>query len=335
MMIPVARPNIGPLERALVDDAMESTWVSSQGEYVDRFHSMLAERLGVDRGLVVPCSSGTAALHIALLALGVGRGDEVIVPALTFGATASVVLHCGAHPVFVDVGEDWQIDWDAARRGTAAYAAAAIPVNLYGMESTPPYDPVDIPIVLDACESFPRGAEGRIACFSFFANKHITTGEGGCVVATDPEMARVMNLYKNGGFIPGGGEYDFEVPGLNYRLTNIQSAIGCAQLERYDELIADRARCVDGYKSEGLPGRGEWVFVAEVPNILKTIMALCGAGINYRRVFKPLPGQPPYASTQHFPNAQHAYDHGLVLPVGPHVTDEDIVLISNTVKGTL
>lgn len=267
-------PEFAGNEREYVLETIDSGWVSSVGSYVDRFEQMLAEIVGADR--VVATGNGTAALHIALLLAGVRPGDEVLTPALTFIATANAVTYCGAIPHFVDASEETlgvdPIALDAyltevgERRGdelinrrTGRPIRAVLPMHTFG-------HPVDLDALLavaerhaivlveDAAESIGStykgrhtGAFGRVGAISFNGNKTITTGGGGAVICTDPEMGRRAKHLTTQAKVASRWEYIHDEIGYNYRLPNINAALGCAQLEQLDGFIVNKRRLAARY----------------------------------------------------------------------------------------
>jgi perosamine synthetase len=258
-MIPVAAPIIGEREIAYVTDAIRSGWVSSIGPYIDRFEDAFARFVGVKHAIAV--SNGTVALHLALHALGLGPGDEVIVPDLTFAATAHTVLQTGAVPVFVDVEPDtWCIDPRAVERAISPRTRAIVPVHLYGH----PADMTalsalarahDIHLIEDAAEAHGAkvgdvmvGALGKAATFSFYGNKIMTTGEGGMVTTDDTAFAERCRALKDHGMSPTRRYFHTELA-FNYRMTNLQAALGVAQIEQVDTFIAHKRRIMAGYRA--------------------------------------------------------------------------------------
>jgi perosamine synthetase len=257
MRYPVAKPDLTGNELKYVTQAVASSWVSSQGEYVDKLETALREFLGADNVMV--CTNGTVALHLALMALDIGPGDEVIVPTLTYVASANAVAYTGATPVFADSHpETWCLDPDSVRRLISPRTKAIMPVHLYGhmceMNALNALaERNGIAIVEDAAESLgamyhdhPAGTLGDLATFSFFGNKLVTTGEGGLVVARDPEVMKRIWLTAHQGMDPAR-RYWHPVLGYNYRMTNLAAALGVAQMERIDEFIGQRIRLADWY----------------------------------------------------------------------------------------
>lgn len=242
-MIDVAEPILSDDERENVLSVLESgNYV--QGAFVDEFERKWAAICDVDHAIAV--SNGTTALHLTLEALGIGTGDRVAVPALSFGATAEAVYHAGAEPIFVDVREDTHtMDPDDLRTVATAYDLdGVIPVHLYGHPAA--MDPIreiardhDVPVVEDAAQAHgaaydgtPVGGLGRAGCFSFYATKNVTSGEGGMITTNDDDLAAQLRLRRNHGM---DGRDDHEVLGWNYRLSELHAALGAAQADRLEE----------------------------------------------------------------------------------------------------
>ena len=255
---PVAIPNLNGNEFKYLTDAFMSTWISSSGEYIGRFEKNFSEYSDCEYGVAV--SNGTVALHLALVTLGIGDGDEVIVPDLTFAATINTVLHANATPVIVDVEEEsWCIDPIEIEKSITPNTKAIIPVHIYGqacnmdaiMDIAKKYD---LKVIEDCAEAHGAmfngkkvGSFGDIGCFSFFGNKVITTGEGGMCVTNDPELDEKMRVLRDHG-MSKTKRYWHDVIGYNYRMTNLQAAIGLAQLERIEEIHANRRKYENTYK---------------------------------------------------------------------------------------
>jgi perosamine synthetase len=257
---PVASPSLHGKEFEYLTDAFLSTWISSKGKYIDRFEQDFAQYCGTAFG--VATSNGTTALSLALAALEIKNGDEVIIPSLTFAATANVVLHAGAVPVMVDVEKDfWTIDPKEIRKAITSKTKAIIPVHLYGqpcdmdeiMKIAKEYD---LYVIEDCAEAHGAefngikvGAFGHINCFSFFANKIITTGEGGMCLTNDPSLDKKLRILRDHGMSRTQRYYHEEV-GFNFRMTNLQAALGCAQLERIEEILKAREELETTYKKK-------------------------------------------------------------------------------------
>lgn len=256
-MIPVYQPTLGEKEKKNVMECLDSTWISSKGKYVKEFEKNFSEYIGTKYGTAV--NNGTVALHLALLALGIGKGDEVIVPALTYVASVNTIHYTGATPVFVDsLADTWQIDPDDVERKITRNTKAIIPVHLYGypcdmdriMEIARKYDLFVIEDCAEAIGSEYKGRKvgtfGDIACFSFFGNKTITTGEGGMVLTNDATLYERSCRLKDQGTAKDR-EYWHDIVGYNYRMTNICAAIGSAQLERVEEFISKKIELAEYY----------------------------------------------------------------------------------------
>ncbi|MDA7803421.1 aminotransferase class I/II-fold pyridoxal phosphate-dependent enzyme [Crocinitomix sp.] len=319
---PVAEPSLSSKELEYLTDAYTSTWISSRGKYIDQFESEFSKYCGVDFG--VATSNGTVAIHLALEALGVGKGDEVIVPDLTFAATINAVLYAGATPVIVDVDVDrWTICPNAIEKAITAKTKAIIPVHVYGQPCE--MDRImDISqkhklfVVEDCAEAHGAtfkgekvGSFGHISTFSFFANKIITTGEGGMCVTNDTELDAKMRILRDHGMSPSK-RYWHDVVGYNYRMTNLQAAIGCGQLERIEEILAGRDDIEKRYKKTFIgnsfkfqsifqnSAKVVWLICGTVPNRRdEFIEMLKGKMIDARPFFYPLSEMPIYSKYTH------------------------------------
>lgn len=367
--IPIAEPDLGPNEEELLLKAYRSGFISSFGEYVTKFEENFAAYCKRKHAIAV--SNGTAALHLALLSLNVGEGDEVIVPSLCFAAVAASVFYVGATPVLVDcVSPDTTMSIAAVREAITPRTKAVIAVHSYG-------NPVDMDpllelarehnfkVIEDAAEAHGGlykgkivGSLGDIAVFSFYGNKVITTGEGGIVLTDDPDIASKVKFYKNHGMAPTKRYWHPEV-GYNYRMTNLQAAIGVAQLERIHEIIEKKDRVFTFYKSSAsdletkFPGLhinaqredcvpGKWMVCLLLPENFTANMrdALCAKlqqkGIDTRPYFYPLHEMPPYAQlrtvnargTSDLPVTRDLSARGLNLPSSTKVTEKQVERIT-------
>lgn len=362
--IPVAAPVLAGNEKAYVLDCIESSWISSCGKYVERFERAFADFCGV--GYAVSCNSGTAALHVALLALGVGPGDEVIVPTLTFVATANAVTYCGARPRFVDIEPDtWTLDPDLIEAKITARTKAIIPVHLYGQVAN--MDAIteiarrhNLFVVEDAAEA--HGAEfgGRrvgslsdVAAFSFYGNKIIACGEGGMVVTNSEELARYSAQLRGQG-MDLKQRYWFPVIGYNYRMPNLTAAVGLAQLERSDWHLDRRREVASWYRDilRDVPGIGwqvekngrgnvDWMFTIilndEIQESRDDLMAkLYERGVETRPVFYPMHLLPPYREMGiedgDFPVAERIARTGISLPTWAGLRHEDVVFVCDALR---
>lgn len=360
-MIPVTEPVIGDREVELVTEAVSSGWVSPAGPFVERFESEFAKFLGADHAIAT--STGTAALHLALESAGIGRGDEVIVPSLTWIACANVVQYTGAKPVFVDVEPDsLTIDVESVQAAVTEDTAAIMPVHLYGHPCA--MDEVmecanrnDLMVLEDGAEAQgamyegePVGTIGDAGCFSFYGNKIMTTGQGGMIVTDDDGLADRVRLLRRDG-MGENQKYHHPVIGYNYRLTNIQAALGVAQLERINTLIREKRR-VAGLYEEHLPD--EVALIGEKPNVksvrwmtialfrteeqMESVTdALSNANIETRPLFLPLHLQPPYATASdcEFSVSEDVSARGLNLPSGPTLSRNDVKEICSIIRRTI
>ncbi len=318
--VQVARPDLSHHEFRAVMDAFLSSWISSKGAYIERFEKDFAQYSGMKYGIAT--SNGTVALHLALLALGVGPGDEVIVPDLTFAATINAVLYCQATPVIVDVDP---VTWTMSLQNVAAAwtprTKAIIPVHLYGRPAE--MGPIaafakqrNIYIIEDCAEAHGAKYDGRtvgsfsdVACFSFYANKIATTGEGGMCLTNSPQLASLMQELRSHGMAPGQGYWHDRV-GYNYRMTNIQAAIGHWQLRRIGDTLHRNRGLERLYRQHleripgvtcatDLPAAFEpvvWLVCARVPAEQRDalIQAAATVDLELRPFFHRLSDMPPY-----------------------------------------
>jgi perosamine synthetase len=364
---PVTEPLLNGNELNYVTDCVRTNWLSSQGPFVKRFEEEFAARWGCPEAVAV--SNGTAALHLALLALGVGAGDEVILPDLTFAASANAVLYVGAEPVLVDVDRDtWTISPEAVERAITPRTKAILPVHLYGQ-------PCDMRalmtlaekhrllVIEDAAEGLGARYHGRwagqfgdAAAFSFYGNKLITTGEGGMVTFKEKAATDRARRLRDHGMAPARRYWHDEV-GYNYRLTNIQAAIGVAQLERIESFLARKLEIGNMYQ-RALSCREEVVLPVTRPGTINVfwlysiIMSgdhrtigrddlmdrLLLSGVETRPLFHPLHVMPPYrqyARSGPYPNAEWLAANGLSLPSAVTLRDEDVRHIADTIKRVL
>jgi perosamine synthetase len=256
--IPLARPDLGAREEELALEVLRSGRLSL-GPVQERFERELAARLGIQDAVAV--SSGTAALHLGVRALGWGDGDEVVTTPFSFVASANCLLYEGAEPAFCDIDPaTLNVDPEAARAAVGERTAGLLPVHILGYPAAMPAleqlaAGSDLGVLEDACEALgavdadgvPVGARGNAATFAFYANKQLTTGEGGMLIPSDAAMATRARSERNQGRAPDMSWVDHERLGFNYRLTEVQAALGVAQLERLDELLGARARAAAVY----------------------------------------------------------------------------------------
>ena len=361
-MIPVTEPSLGKEELENVIEAVKSGWISSKGSFIGEFEENFAKYCGVKYG--VTTSNGTVALHLALEALGIQKGDEIIVPDLTFIATANAVTYCNAKPVFVDSHPDyWCIDPEKIEEKVTPKTKAIIPVHLYG-------HPCDMDAIMDIAKDYKlyvvedaaeaHGAEykgkrvgsfGDINCFSFYGNKIITTGEGGMCLTKNEELAEKMRILRDHGMNPNK-RYWHDVVGFNYRMTNLQAAIGVAQLEKLDKFVEKKREMARWYE-EGLSELAEmgsiklhpempwakcvyWMYcilIEEKTGISRDnfMEQLEGKGIETRPFFYSMQVMPPYENNKAFSVAERISGGGINLPSAVGLKVEEIKLICETI----
>lgn len=359
-MIPVYKPLIGAEEKANVADAVESTWISSIGEYLRKFETGFAEYLGVSEG-VATCN-GTVSLHLILEALGIGEGDEVIVPTLTYVASVNAIVYTGATPVFVDSDPVyWNLDPADVEAKITERTKAIMVVHLYGHPAD--MDPIlavaerhGIVVIEDAAEAHGAeykgrkvGAIGFAGSFSFFGNKIITTGEGGMVVTDDSDFAERCRHLRGQG-VSTTKTYWHDVVGYNYRMTNVAASIGVAQLNRIDEVIETKRAIAARYCANladvagiTLPPEMPWaksvywmVSILVAPELRDPLIAfLRENGVETRPFFYPSHIMPMYAAGQSFPVAERLGASGINLPSFPELTDEEIDTVCGLIRAYL
>lgn len=358
--IPVAEPWLGEKELAYAAECVKTSWISSIGKYVSQFEEEFAQFCGSRYG--VTTSNGTTALHLALRSLGVGEGDEVIVPALTFASTAFAVSYTGAVPVFAEVDvHTWNIDPSKIEERITAKTKAIIVVHLYG-------HPADIDHILEVAQKYnlkviedaaeAHGAEykgkrvgslGDAGCFSFYGNKIITTGEGGMLTTDSEALMEKARLLRDVAMSPDKRYWHTDI-GFNYRLTNLQAAIGVAQLEKIEEIIRLKRRNAKLYDSllkdvEGvtLPPEALWAkSVFWMYSILvdedfgrnrdSVMEGLRKKGVDSRPFFYPLHTLPPYATGEKFPVSEDLGKRGVNLPSSVKLTEEEIAYIVDVIR---
>jgi perosamine synthetase len=357
-LIPVSAPTMTGREAEYVQDCVESTWISSRGKYIARFERRFTELCKAEHA--VACNTGTAALHLAMLALAIGPGDEVIVPTLTYVATANAVRYCGADVTFVDsLPESWNLDPSDVARKIGPRTRAIVAVHLYGepADLTPLLEisaARGVTLIEDAAEAHgaryrgrPVGAIGTIGTFSFYGNKIVTTGEGGMVVTNDAALAERATLFRG-----QGQAFDrtfwHPVVGYNYRMTNIEAAIGLAQLEGLNDNIAHRRSISSRYRLNLAGVRGltfqdegddsysaNWLVGVVLP--VQSAAQRDGVaaelrewGIETRPFFYPIHSMPPYLeqNARTLPVAEGLSSRGLCLPTWAGLTDEDVDYVS-------
>jgi perosamine synthetase len=361
LKIPLAEPNLSNRETELVLDTLFSTMISSRGSYVGKFESLFAQYLDIDPGRVVTVSNGTLAIYLALISLGITEGDEVIVPDMTFGATANAVIQAGAKPILVDVEDKtWNLDLNLLSEAITPRTKAIIPVHLYGNpielnELKKFADDHDLLVIEDAAEAIGThfqnshvGINSNASTFSFFGNKTITTGEGGMVVFKDLTHANKAREIKNHG-MDKNVRYFHNDWGTNLRLTNIQAAIGCAQMERVNQFMEQKNRNNDVYRlhldSYGIVFadvinsgvNSFWLTSCLLPksiDVTKCLDYLSKNGIEARSFFYPLHIQPAFEHYTYVKKnssiSQKLFERGISLPSGTTLTSADLLFICQT-----
>jgi perosamine synthetase len=354
-------PDLGNNEKKYVNECLDSTWISSKGKFIPLFEKKFSEYIGINHAASV--CNGTAALHLALLALGIGPGDEVIVPTLTYIASVNAVTYTGARPVFVDsLPHTWQIAPDDIKAKLSKRTKAIMIVHLYGhpcemdtiMETARENN---LYVIEDCAEAIGSrlggqhvGTIGDVGTFSFFGNKTITTGEGGMVVTNSEEIiSRTIHLKSQG--LAAGREYWHNILGYNYRMTNICAAIGLAQLEQVETFLKQKRKIADWYAEElaycpyiefqpeiGNVYNSYWMCSILVDELQKRDILrsrLDEKGIETRPFFWPVHLMPMYfRKNTHFPVAEDLAARGINLPSYPMLTKEQVHFIaSETIRG--
>jgi len=364
-MIPVCEPFIGEEELNNVIDCLKTNWISSKGEYIEKFEERFANYCGCKYG--VSTTSGTTALHLALAALGINKEDELIVPAFTMISSVFAIVYTGAKPVLVDAEQEtWNIDVTRIGKKITPQTKAIMPVHIYGhpcdmdriMEIAEKHN---LWVIEDAAEA--HGAEykgrkvggiGHIGCFSFYANKIITTGEGGMVVTNNQEIAERARSLKDLAFSKERRFLHTDL-GFNYRMTNIQAAIGLAQFEKIDEMVERRRRNAHLYNSllndiQGirLPIEKEWaknvywmysIMVENEFGITRNELMdrLAKKGIETRTFFVPMNQQPIFQKMglpklEEYPVAENLSTRGMYLPSSSNLKEKEIRYICKCIK---
>jgi perosamine synthetase len=336
-LIRLAWPDVGAAEAEAVAEVLESGQLT-MGPKVDEFERGLAAACGTEHAVVV--SSGTAALHVAVLALGIGPGDEVLVPAYTFPATANVVAMIGAKPVLVDVDPE-TMNIDPAQVEIGPRTKAIIAVDLFGRPARIEELPDGVDVLEDAAGALgasrqgrPCGSLGRLACLSFHPRKIVTTGEGGAVTTDDADLAVAIRRMRHHGIEPRGS-FEIAHPGLNYRLSDILCAVGIPQLARLDELLAARTRIAAGY-TERLSGvvetpsgdegdvHGWQAYVVQADGAADVIPALRGRGIEAQVGTYALHRLAAYRDQGDFPGASRVFERAIALPFHTRLSEGDL-----------
>jgi perosamine synthetase len=361
-VIPLARPVIGEREEELVVEVLRSGQLSL-GPMLPRFERDFAARIGVPHASAV--SSGTAGLHLALRSVGVREGDEVVTSPFSFVASANAPLFEGARPVFADIDpRTLNLDPDAARAAVTDRTTAILPVHVFGYPADiAAFEAFGLPVVEDACEALGAvhadgtivGARRNPAVFAFYANKQMATGEGGMLVTTDPAVKERVDSERNQGRAPNMAWLDHDRLGFNYRLSDLQCALGIAQLERLDDMLAARERVAGWYAQaladieglelpyEGSDRRSWFVYVVQVPRAVDrdaVVRALGERGVQskpyfpaihlyafYRERFGHRPGE--------FPVCEDVSARSLALPFFPALGEGEVAQVAEALRAVL
>jgi perosamine synthetase len=365
-VIPICVPFLSGKELEYASDCIKSNWISSRGKYVEKFEQSFAKYCGCKYG--VASTSGTTAIHLALASIGLKKGDEVIVPAFTMIASVLPIIYCGATPVLVDSEpETWNIDVDQIETKVTDRTKAILPVHIYGhpVDMGPILklaDEYGLYVVEDAAEA--HGAEyygkragglGSMGCFSFYANKIITCGEGGMVVTSDNQIADDLRSLHDLCFPKGERVYRHSKVGYNYRMTNIQAAIGLAQFEQIEKLVEMRRNNARSYNERlsevaglTLPIEKKWaknvywmysLLIADEFGVSrnKLIELLAAKKIETRPFFTPMNKQPVFRDmglfiNEDYPIAESLSENGLNLPSSSGLSPQEIEYVCNALR---
>ena len=362
-MIPISRPDLSSLEKQYINEAYDSTWVSSSGKFIELAETLVAEMAGTR--FAVLTANGTVAIHLALLGVGIEPGDEVIVPSFTFISSVNAIRYCGAIPIFVDVDkENWTLNTTLIEKLITPKTKAILAVNLYGH----PFDFVkvnyiaqkfNLKVVEDNAEApggkaFGKatGSLGDIGTFSFFGNKILTAGEGGAVTTNDESTSDRLKILRDHG-MSRTTKYKFDVIGFNYRMTNISAALLFGQLQRFNELISHRFNLYQLYdeivstsmlvESQPISKWAEispWLYPIvciseEIKN--KIILNLSSLEIETRPFFPPVHMQAPYVSSYvgDLGVTNDLSSRGFLLPTASNFSEVEISYLMKSVKSSI
>lgn len=360
MMIPVYIPWITDLEKKYINEAIDSTWISSTGKFINMAEEKFGEIIGNSN--VLTANNGTNALHLCCISANVDRDSVVVIPTLTYAASAFAVSYCNAKIEFIDSDPDtWNMDLEMLEDYCVAFSPTHVmAVHLLGnpvdmvklMELSIKYN---FTIIEDACESIGANIYGThtgnfsiASAFSFYGNKTLAVGEGGIIVTRDQDTLERAKLIRGQAQHPTKRYWHIDI-GHNYRMTNIQAAILCAQIERYDEIIAEKERVSDTYhdnfKSDSrimtqkvLEGHkhGRWMIAIKTPiRAFNLAVELKKLGIDTRPMFYPISTMPPYYNCVDMPVANDLSDKCLMLPSYPLLSDDNIDYICDAIRVVL
>lgn len=365
IFVPVNTPLLSGNEKKYLNECIDTGWISSEGDFIKQFENKFSTYVGRKFGIAV--SNGSAALDVAVQALGIGEGDEVIMPTFTIISPALSVVRAGATPVLIDSNPlTWNMEVDQIESKITSKTKAIIVVHIYGL-------PVDMNPVVEICKKYKLrliedaaemhgqtyngkicGSFGDVSIFSFYPNKHITTGEGGMIVSDDEEITEKCRKLKNLAFEPQGRRFIHHELGWNYRMTNMQAALGVAQLEKINEHLV-RKREIGNRYNKGLrdiPGfqfplaasesadNIYWVYglVADTEEKCNsTVKALAEANIGTRPFFWCMHEQPVFQKmgffeNEKYPNAEKLARNGFYLPSGLGLKDDEIDYVIDSLK---
>lgn len=365
-MIPVNTPLLNGNEKKYLMECIDTGWISSEGPFIKRFEEEMSAYVNRQHGIAV--ANGSAALDIAVKAIGIKAGDEVIMPSFTIISPAQSVVYAGGKPVLVDADPvTWCMDVTKIEEKITPRTKAILVVHIYGFPTD--MDPVialadkyGLFIIEDAAEMHGQeykgkkcGSFGHISTFSFYPNKHITTGEGGMIVTDDAALAGKCRYYRNLCFKPER-RFVHDDLGWNYRMTNLQAALGVAQLENIQNHILRKREIGQLYNAQlqGTPGiecmpvktdyaeNIYWVYgiISKKATALEMMQRLAGKGIGTRPFFYPMHLQPVFHkmgwySGEHYPVAEHIAEYGFYLPSGLGLSNAEIVEVSDVLKSVL
>lgn len=359
--IPVYKPDLGGNEAKYVNEAVESSWISSQGVFLQRFEKMFGTF--IDAPHVTAVSNGTVALHLALHCLEFKPGDEIIVPSFTYIASVNTIVQAGATPVFCEVrSSDWLMDPEDVVARITPRTKAILPVHLYG--SACDMDQLceiakehRLRMIEDCAEALGTrwrgrhvGTFGDVSTWSFFGNKTVTTGEGGMVATLDPELFQKMVIAKGQGQDPNR-RYWHTVLGFNYRMTNLCAAIGTAQMERVDDILLRKRKIAAMYRQkladvpvvfQSIPNEvqsSEWLVSLLLPKGTdrdRVMRSMAEFGVDTRPVFYCAHHMPPHLQPGlRLPVSEEISARGISLPSYPQLSEEDIEQVCNALREAL
>lgn len=356
--IPIYSPFIAKNQKKYIIDCIDTNWISSRGKYIELLEQSIAEVIGTKE--VIAVFNGSVSLMLILRGLGIGHGDEVITQSLTYAATVSSIQNVGATPVLIDSTDCFQMDIGLIQRAITKKTKAVMVAQLYG--DSPDMEKLvkickknSIYLIEDSAEAFacylpsskgvPKalGSYGIASSFSFFGNKVITTGEGGCVCTNDSSLARQLRMLRSQNHIGG---FRHAGPGFNFRITNLQAAIGVAQLEQLEDVLVKKKKIASYYRNNLHPSirrivpsvnSSEWMPIFSLPiskNYLKFHTRMQEEGIDLRPAFPPVHGMPGFKVRlgSKLDTCIRIYSKAFNLPSGPGLTNEQLKRIANTVN---